>query len=261
MIYEHESLAYNPRIDFVGFNFQSGEIVSEKIYYKKSHTENSEYYQCPTLKQLIEEVPNLRLFSAESYHADHGIVKYDFQVESPDAWMAAKDFLSRNIKSYNPQIVSTAEKVSWIRTQFTTLSFRIYKKKQILNTVLYYQRPPANAAKIDNHFVKLVPPSAVARYKKLANYMFGLNAWIRLVAIDFLTSNLYSIKIYFETDRPELSMPIRRLFSDTVNETVCNRIFDYAEQAHLLFRGLAIVIPSDETDFRFNLYFNQQKIQ
>ena len=130
-----------------------------------------------------------------------------------------------------------------------------------MNTVLYYQRPPTNAAQIDSQFVKLVPPLAMAQYKKLANYMFGLNAWIRLVAIDFLTTNLYSIKVYFETDRPELSVPIRRFFSDTVNETVCNQVFDYAEQSHLLFRGLAIVMPSDETDFRFNFYFNQQKIQ
>ena len=152
------------------------------------------------------------------------------------------------------------QKKSWLRTQFTTLSFRVYKNQQILNTVLYYQRPPASAARIDCHFAHLVPPLAAAQCNVLANYMFGLNAWVRLVAIDFMTLNLYSIKVYFETDRPELSVPIRCLFSNTENEKACNRILDYAEQSHLLFRGLAISVPSDKTDFRFNFYINQQKL-
>lgn len=260
MIYEHESLAYNPQIDFVGFNIQSGEIVSEKIYYKKTNSQNREYYSCPILKRLTESIPDLRFFSAESYHADYGVIKYDYQVESPVAWLAAKDFLSENIESYNPQIVNNAEKISWLRTQFTTLSFRVYKNQQILNTVLYYQRPPASAARIDRHFAHLVPPLAAAQCNALANYMFGLNAWVRLVAIDFMTPNLYSIKVYFETDRPELCAPIRHLFFNTENEKACDHIFDYAKQSHLLFRGLAIVMPSDNADFRFNFYFNQQKL-
>lgn len=260
MIYEHEFLAYNPQIDFVGFNIQSGGIVSEKIYYKKTNSQNREYYSCPVLKRLSESIPDLRFFSAETYHADYGVIKYDFQVESSDTWVTAKNFLNKNIESYNPQVVSSVEKISWLRTQFTTLSFRVYKNQQILNTVLYYQRPPASAARIDCHFAHLVPPLAAAQCNVLANYMFGLNAWVRLVAIDFMTLNLYSIKVYFETDRPELSVPIRCLFSNTENEKACNRILDYAEQSHLLFRGLAIVMPSDKTDFRFNFYFNQQKL-
>ena len=163
MIYEHEFLAYNPQIDFVGFNIQSGGIVSEKIYYKKTNSQNREYYSCPVLKRLSESIPDLRFFSAETYHADYGVIKYDFQVESSDTWVTAKDFLNKNIESYNSQVVSSVEKISWLRTQFTTLSFRVYKNQQILNTVLYYQRPPASAARIDCHFAHLVPPLAAAQ--------------------------------------------------------------------------------------------------
>ena len=101
MIYEHEFLAYNPQIDFVGFNIQSGGIVSEKIYYKKTNSQNREYYSCPVLKRLSESIPDLRFFSAETYHADYGVIKYDFQVESSDTWVTAKDFLNKNIESYD----------------------------------------------------------------------------------------------------------------------------------------------------------------
>lgn len=259
MIYEHEALAYHPQIDFVGFNIQAGEIVSEKIYYKKNNSQASEYGRCPILKRLTEAVPDLRFFSAESYHAQRGVIKYDFQVESPAAWAAAKDFLGKNIESYDPQIVRAAEEIPWLRTQFSTLSFRIYKNERILNTVLYYRRPPEGMARVDCSVSRLVPPMAAAACQTLANYMFGLNAWVRLAAIDFMAPDSYALKVYFETDRPALGASIRSFFSNTENEIACNRVLDYAGQTHLLFRGLAIVMPSDRNDLRFNFYFNQQR--
>lgn len=80
MLYNMTPIEKNKKIDFIGFNIQCGEIVSEKIYYKKEKKDINIIHNS-FISELLSYTKRLRFFSLENASIKKGIVKYDFQIE------------------------------------------------------------------------------------------------------------------------------------------------------------------------------------
>lgn len=256
MILNWEQIYYDPQIDFIGFNIKNGNIISEKIYYKKEK-EELQKIDHPFIKHLLAITEDLRYFSIESYHAQQGTVKYDFQVETEADWINALQFLKENAPFFDYGLVAEVERISWLRTMFSTLSIRIVGGI-VSNIIIYYKRPPQKRAQVCQQLRKILPAPSCRKCAVFMRLLFSQGAWVRLVAIDFYPKG-EDIKIYFETENPELVNTILMSFEMSDNYLPLAQIIDYATHSNLLFRGIAIVMNIQSDEIRYNLYFVQKR--
>ncbi len=221
----------NPQIDYVGFNIESGKIVSEKVYYKKDKGETLNI-ENGFVKKMLLSVKGLRFFSEESASLKNGIVKYDFQVDDVLTWLKTMIFLNMNAPYYDKKIVVTLSQISWLRKMFTTVGIRLLHD-EIQDIELYYRRIPRKKAKLCRTLSKL------------------------LNAIDFQADHQY-FKIYFETENSNLVYKIADGVKDTVNyKPLCN-IIEYCELSDIFFCGMAIAMDIKSENIRYNLYYRQK---
>lgn len=245
----------NPQIDYVGFNIESGKIVSEKVYYKKDKGETLNI-ENGFVKKMLLSVKGLRFFSEESASLKNGIVKYDFQVDDVLTWLKAMIFLNMNAPYYDKKIVVTLSQISWLRKMFTTVGIRLLHD-EIQDIELYYRRIPRKKAKLCRTLSKLLNANSANECEKLMHLFFSNGGWVRLAAIDFQADHQY-FKIYFETENSNLVYKIADGVKDTVNyKPLCN-IIEYCELSDIFFCGMAIAMDIKSENIRYNLYYRQK---
>lgn len=255
MIHNMTIIKKDPQINYIGFNIEFGEIISEKIYYHKKKKEaltiNNNF-----INKMLSFVKGLRFFSEENASLSDGIIKYDFQVDDVLTWLKTRAFLNMNAPYYDKKIVATISRISWLRKMFTTVGIRLLHD-EIQDIELYYRRPPRKRAKLCRTLIKLLNANSANECKKLMHLFFSNRGWVRSAAIDFQAEHQY-LKIYFETEDSNLVYKIADNFKDTINyKPLCN-IMEYCELSDIFFCGMAIAMDIKSENIRYNFYYRQK---